>query len=95
MDTHIPLQRQTGLLPLLMPCMGHAVHCKGCSPYSVVVEVDFLHVAVDGAGQDAGETLDWWVILRAVNLSNVHQGGDGLHGGWRAPDHMEATWQQP
>ena len=46
----------------------------------VVVEVDLLDIAANAGREDARESLDGGVLVWPVNLSNVHQGGDGLGG---------------
>mmetsp|Transcript_24848 Transcript_24848/g.51326 ORF Transcript_24848/g.51326 Transcript_24848/m.51326 type:complete len:642 (-) Transcript_24848:1210-3135(-) len=58
----------------------------------VVVAVDLVDVTVDRLGDKAREALE--SVLRAVELSDVDEGGDGLLGGRRHADGVEAAREQ-
>lgn len=61
----------------------------------VVVQVDLLNAALDGARQDARQPEHGRVVVQAVDLRDVDQGGDGLCRGGRASHHMQPAGQQP
>mmetsp|Transcript_23624 Transcript_23624/g.69881 ORF Transcript_23624/g.69881 Transcript_23624/m.69881 type:complete len:369 (-) Transcript_23624:2621-3727(-) len=55
----------------------------------VVATVDFIDVTADGCGNNAGKSFD--IILRSIQLTNVHKSGNGFFSSWGHTNSVEAT----